>query len=651
MMTLPLRVGSSTVGGYVVQLGGRMRRTALLLVVLCALALGLVGAFPAAAATTSAKALLAELDVRAEGGSTTYARSAFRYPGDADRDSCNTREEVLLAESRVRARRTTGCRITSGRWFSVYDGRTWRRPADVTVSHLVPFKEAWQSGARAWSAAGRRSFANDLGLGATLGVVTDDLAAAKGSRDPATWLPPRARCRYARQWVAVKYRWRLTIDVAERARLRSVLTGACGATTLRVPRQVSQSLITPPGPIPSAPSRPATAVTSTTVTLRWTRSIDDVGVVAYDVHRSRTPEFAPTAITLVGVAQTTAFSDAARPSGTGYYRVIARDGDGNASAPSSAAEATVVGATSTIVTAVGDIACPPGSPATSTTCRHGEVAQLIAPNDGYFIPLGDLQYQSGTYAEFMGVGAYDATFGALKARTLPVVGNHEHLDPAGIMQGYFDYFYGAGVNQGSLGDRGGGYYTQTIGGWQFIALDSECAPDTANRNRPLPGGCGVGSPQYEWLESVLASSTARCTLAAFHRPRWTTGAHRPYAAMAPIWDLMVASGVDVTLSGHSHSSEIFQRIGASGAVNVPALDPAGIRSFVAGSGGKSLSSFPDSSSPVYTALQARDNTTFGPIRLTLHEGSFDWEYTPIPGQTFTNAGTAGAFSGNGERCR
>jgi hypothetical protein len=102
---------------------------------------------------------------------------------------------------------------------------------------MVPLKEAWESGARSWSATNRRRFANDLGHGASLEAVTDNVNQSKGDRDPADWLPPRAslHCKYAIRWVVVKYRWRLSVNSAERTALLDVLTGACGATSLTVP--------------------------------------------------------------------------------------------------------------------------------------------------------------------------------------------------------------------------------------------------------------------------------------------------------------------------------------------------------------------------------------------------------------------------------
>ena len=177
----------------------------------------------------------------------------------------------------------------------------------------------------------------------------------------------------------------------------------------------------------------------------------------------------------------------------------------------------------------------------------------------------------------MAPGRYHDTFGDLRDITLPVVRNHEGFT-AGA-QGYFDYWYGAGINTGVFGDRPGGYYTTTIGSWRFIGLSSECDPgDTA-------GGCQAGGPEYRWLQSVLARNTAQCTVVAYHRPRWTTGFnHGPYVEMSALWDLMAAGGVDITLSGHNHLAEVFKPIGVSGTGALPTLSATGIRSFIVGTG-------------------------------------------------------------------
>ena len=208
-----------------------------MLLALLALPAPLLVAPPASAASTTAGELLLRLGVVDEAGSTTYVRTAFRHWADADGDSCNTREEVLILESTVAVQLGEGCRVLRGRRVSWYDGATWTDPADVDIDHVVPLKEAWESGARSWSTGDRERFANDLGHRWSLDAVTDNVNAAKGDRDPAQWLPPRAAtsCSYAVHWVTVKYRWRLSIDATERAALSSILTGTCGSRTVSVP--------------------------------------------------------------------------------------------------------------------------------------------------------------------------------------------------------------------------------------------------------------------------------------------------------------------------------------------------------------------------------------------------------------------------------
>jgi Protein of unknown function (DUF1524) len=147
--------------------------------------------------------------------------------------------EVLIAESKVTPRYTTSrhCTVATGTWYSYYDGATWTKASDVDIDHMVPLKEAWVSGARLWSVNNRTRYANDLSFPTSLVAVTDNVNQSKGDKDPAEWLPPRtaARCTYAIQWVQVKYRWRLSINPAERTKLSSILSGTCGSRAATVP--------------------------------------------------------------------------------------------------------------------------------------------------------------------------------------------------------------------------------------------------------------------------------------------------------------------------------------------------------------------------------------------------------------------------------
>jgi len=229
------RAGSAAIGTSM------KLRASLLVAVLLVAMMPLLSARPASATTTTttARSLLSKLALKSEAGNSSYSRTYFKHWIDANRDCQNTRAEVLIAESKVSPRYTTShhCTVASGKWYSYYDGATWTHPADVDIDHMVPLKEAWGSGARLWTADNRTRYANDLGFAASLVAVTDNVNESKGDKDPAEWLPPRtaARCAYAIQWVQVKYRWRLSINSAERSRLSSLFSGSCGSRATLVP--------------------------------------------------------------------------------------------------------------------------------------------------------------------------------------------------------------------------------------------------------------------------------------------------------------------------------------------------------------------------------------------------------------------------------
>lgn len=186
---------------------------------------------PAATAqTATATELLSYLSVAPESNGSSYSRSLFRHWSDADRNGCNTREEVLLLESSIPITPGRGCRITRGKWFSEFDGRTFTSAASLDIDHFVPLKEAWDSGASGWNSRTREAFANDLGFAGSLIAVSASSNRSKSDRDPADWIPTRTafRCNYAVTWVQVKYRWGLSADEREVAALRNLL-GLCPA--------------------------------------------------------------------------------------------------------------------------------------------------------------------------------------------------------------------------------------------------------------------------------------------------------------------------------------------------------------------------------------------------------------------------------------
>jgi len=209
-------------------------RATVLITTTLAGAAALVPSASAAAIDTTLRAAVADLPGATE-QRTGYDRDLFRHWVDADGDGCDARAEVLIEEATTTPSVGSGCSLSGGRWSSYYDGATWTAPSDLDIDHMVPLAEAWDSGARTWSAADRQSYANDLGDPRTLAAVTDDVNQAKGDQDPAEWEPPSTgvRCRYAAEWVAVKLRWRLSVDAAERTALAGRADG-CPSTRISV---------------------------------------------------------------------------------------------------------------------------------------------------------------------------------------------------------------------------------------------------------------------------------------------------------------------------------------------------------------------------------------------------------------------------------
>ncbi|GAA4108772.1 HNH endonuclease family protein [Nocardioides fonticola] len=196
---------------------------ALLAAALVALLLATRLAAPASAAGTTFSGTLAQGVAQiptATENNSGYDRTLFPHWIDADGDCQNTRAEVLISERETDTPLTytssTNCTVATGRWFSYYDRVSWTDASDIDIDHLVPLAEAWGSGASTWTTARRQAYANDLGDYRTLVGVTDSVNQSKSDQDPATWLPTYDKCRYIAEWVAVKIRWGLSADSAEK---------------------------------------------------------------------------------------------------------------------------------------------------------------------------------------------------------------------------------------------------------------------------------------------------------------------------------------------------------------------------------------------------------------------------------------------------
>lgn len=164
-----------------------------------------------------------------------YQRSSFRHWIDADRDGCNARYEVLIEEAVTPPEVSPPCTLTGGSWHSYYDDITVEQASGLDVDHMVPLAEAWDSGAHAWTAAQRQAYANDLSDPSHLAAVTARSNRQKADQDPSTWLPIEpVRCRYIGEWTAIKLRWELTVDTAEKDTLAS-LAAECPNAPIEIP--------------------------------------------------------------------------------------------------------------------------------------------------------------------------------------------------------------------------------------------------------------------------------------------------------------------------------------------------------------------------------------------------------------------------------
>ena len=235
---------------------------------------------------TAALSMLAKINVQKE-QPNGYSRSLFKHWMDADKDGCDTREEVLIIESTSTAQVDAyGCKVVEGNWLSPYDNMAHTNPSELDIDHMIPLKEAWDSGARNWSSSQRQLFANDLSDPRALIAVTAGQNRSKSDRDPSNWIPPNTQyiCTYLAEWVAIKFHWQLSMDQSEFGRIRNLLSQSCTTATI-APWGTSSSATTPAMPTtattlasasPDTSSATAPAVETTAPTASGVRQVSPV---------------------------------------------------------------------------------------------------------------------------------------------------------------------------------------------------------------------------------------------------------------------------------------------------------------------------------------------------------------------------------------
>jgi hypothetical protein len=254
------------------------------------------------------------------------------------------------------------------------------------------------------------------------------------------------------------------------------------------------------------------------------------------------------------------------------------------------------------VVAAGDIACPPGLAVTPTQCQQGATAALARRLDpSLVLTLGDHQYNESSLAQFN--GSYAKSWGALRPRTRPAIGNHEYLTPGA--SGYYTYFRNRQPGPP-------GYYRVAAGAWQVFVLNSNCDKVSCAR-------------EAAWLDRQMKAHPSRCSMITMHHPRYSSGAeHGNNSSVIPLWRVAYRHRADLVLTGHEHDYERFRRMDAVGH-----LRPyRGLLEFVVGTGGRNLyhSGTRKTGSAYFQASR------FGVLRLSLGPRRFSWAFRAIDGR-------------------
>ena len=254
-----------------------------------------------------------------------------------------------------------------------------------------------------------------------------------------------------------------------------------------------------------------------------------------------------------------------------------------------------------------------GDIASCTSQGDEQTARLLNLIPGDVFTAGDNAYPDDSASDF--ANCYDPSWGTVKSRTYPAIGNHEYNTPGAA--GYFGYFGAA------AGDPTKGYYAFNEGSWRIYILNSNCGIVS----------CVAGSAQEQWLRADLAANPSACSLAIDHHPRFSSGsAHGSNPSVQPLWQALYDNGVEMLLSGHDHDYERFAPMNAAGDLDTA----AGVRQFVVGAGGGSHDQLGPTPLPT---TEVRQSTTYGVFHLVLGSGEYEWEFIPIAGALFTDRGS------------
>ena len=288
--------------------------------------------------------------------------------------------------------------------------------------------------------------------------------------------------------------------------------------------------------------------TAHSIVVRWRTNSKARSVVRYGLH----PKNLDRVASVPGTRREQVVSITGLNPETRYYYSVA-DGDrvlsGGDAEHTFQTSPPIGTATKTRVWAIGDSGLPIQD---TRDVRDAYGRYLRGGHTDVWLMLGDNAYFNGSDEEYQ-AAVFETFRGNLRNTPLwPTLGNHDGhtADSATQTLGYYDIF--TLPTRGEAGGLASGteaYYSFDYGNIHFICLESH----QSNRS---PEGA-----MLRWLAADLADTTAKWIIAYWHHPPYTKGSHdsdrepRLIEMRENALPILEAGGVDLVLSGHSHSYE------------------------------------------------------------------------------------------------
>lgn len=398
------------------------------------------------------------------------------------------------------------------------------------------------------------------------------------------------------------------------------IVGACGKDSTKpvVPPP-------PPPPLPAPTGVTAAAVSASQIDVTWTdNATNEDGYKVESCSGAACANFAEIGAVAANV---TAFSNTGLTAGTSYsFRVRAHNAQGASDFSNTATASTEIlppPQTGAVLVGAGEITSCATQASTQTAAL---IDGVIAQNPDAIVytvgnNLADIITPSRSFES-----CFDPKWGAFKPRMRAAVGQMD-FESVGETSVY-NYF----------GDKAGapdGWYSFDVGAnWHVIVLN------TATWQHGAANLTEGNSPQNTWLAADLAANTRPCIMViSWERRIYTNslGGRGRQNNMLTIGNILYAAGVDLLVSAKDKLYARFPQTDAQGVRD----DVGGFRQFLVGTGGRSVDQLV---TPAATAddpispVEVQSNS-WGVLKFTLNDASYDWEFIPTVAGGFTDSGT------------